>query len=84
MGLDSEGGVAAGPNSPPRPTPPDSARLERVLQVAIAVAAAVIAAGGVAWLWSGEWRWAVTALVVAFVVLFGGAVLNAKSPPRPG
>jgi hypothetical protein len=65
-----------------RPTGESPAWLERVLQVAIAVAAAVISAGGVAWLWSGEWRWAATALIVAFVVLFGGAVLNAKPPPR--
>jgi hypothetical protein len=48
---------------------------DKHLQVALAGAVAVLAIGGLGWLWTGEWRWAITAVVLAVVVIVAGAVI---------
>jgi uncharacterized membrane protein YjjP (DUF1212 family) len=48
----------------------------------IAAAFAVFVAGGIAWLWTGQWRWMVTAVGVAVVIaLASGVVSKAAKPP---
>lgn len=52
-------------------TPPPARRRDRPVHPAVALGFALLAAGLLAWLWTGEWRHAVTglvALVVAAVV----------------
>lgn len=45
-----------------------------------AVAVALVAFGGLAWLWSGEWRWAVTGVVTALTVAIVGVAVSTTPP----
>jgi hypothetical protein len=49
---------------------------DQPLQIALAVGIAVIAVGGLAWLWTGEWRWLVSAVVAAVVIAVAGTVIK--------
>lgn len=40
-----------------------------------------LTAGLVAWLWTEEWRWAVTGLAVLLALAIVGAVLDARRKP---
>jgi NhaP-type Na+/H+ or K+/H+ antiporter len=57
-------------------TVPPAGRLEAFVVVAVAL----IALGGLAWLWLGEWRWALTGLVAAVVTAVAGATGGTKPP----
>lgn len=50
------------------------------LEMFIAVAIALVALGALAWLWTGEWRWALTGLVAAVVASVIGAAASTKPP----
>jgi hypothetical protein len=47
-----------------------------------AAGALVFAAGLLAWLWLGEWRWAVTGLLVFFALVVAVAALDARRDRR--
>lgn len=40
-----------------------------------------LAAGLVAWLWTGEWRWAATGLAILLAAALVGAILDARRKP---
>jgi CDP-diglyceride synthetase len=57
---------------------------DKYLQVALGGAVAVLAIGGLGWLWTEEWRWAITAVVLAVVVIVAGAVIGGITVKPPG
>lgn len=63
----------------PLPAPsPNPRTAAQTLWVAVI---AILAVGGLIWLWVGNWRWPVTALVIGFVVFLTGSVII--RPPAP-
>lgn len=45
---------------------------------AFTAAVSGVAAGVIGWVWSGDWRWVVTGLLVGFFVLLIGAALDRR------
>lgn len=41
-----------------------------------AAAAIVFLAGPIAWLWTGEWKWAVTAVATSLAIVFADAAVT--------
>lgn len=50
--------------------------------VLMAVIFGLPVAGGIGWMWAGDWRWLVTGLALGVVVLVGGGVYLGATPPR--
>lgn len=62
-----------------KPTKPDP----KPLQPLGFAATAVLAAGVLACLWTGEWRWAVTGLVLGLVLAAAGAAVDGRKRRGP-
>lgn len=53
-------------------------KLEDSAGLALGLTLLLLVAGGVAWMWTGEWKYAVTGLLFALVAFCAAAWFNAR------